>query len=301
MLKKTLAVALASLLVTSISSAAVLDGDDAVVSASSGKFKDWGLSFFSLASRKNMQPGIDDQKEKEKDRSIFAYNYFSVNYKVDATQRYSLRLPFGYTSAGYDERGENKTEEFQMQDIHFVYSNYDLGYVGDVDLSGKVKFYLPTSKSTLDKKSIGYIRLEGYADYVISRNWSIAYIVKPDIYLQTQTSYYNSNTDRFSRTKQYELEHYAQLQWDATSYLTFQASAGFAETWEHESAAQNLKANHFTAFKYGGSAWYTVQRGLMFTLSVENETEIGSIRGDGARYSAPENTNYVLLTNWAIL
>ncbi len=148
MFKKILALAISSLFISSISLAAVLDGDDAVVSSSSGKFKDWSLSFFSLASRPNMEEG---QKEQD-DRSIFAYNYFSVNYKVDSVQRYSLRLPFGYQSPGYNERGENKSEEFQMQDVHFVYSNYDLGYVGDVDLSGKVKFYLPTSKSTLDKK-----------------------------------------------------------------------------------------------------------------------------------------------------
>lgn len=297
MSKRILALALATLFVTPALHAAVLNGDDAVVASSSGKFKDWSLSFFSLASRPNMEEG---QKEQD-DRSIFAYSYFSMNYKVDSTQRYSLRVPFGYTSPGYNERGENKSEEFQMQDVHFVYSNYDLGYVGDVDLSGKVKFYLPTSKSTLDKKSIGYIRLEGYADYNIARNWSIAYIAKPDIYLQTQTSYINSFTGRPSRTPQFELEHYAQLQWDVDSWLTLQTKTGFMERWEHESAAQNLDGRHYTQFVYGASAWFRVQRGLMFTLSVENSTEIGRIQGDDAKYGQPENTDYLLLTNWAIL
>ena len=297
MSKRILALALTAMFVAPATHAAVLDGDDAVVSSTSGKFKDWSLSFFSLASRPNMEEGQPDQK----DRSIFAYNYLSTNYKVDSTQRYSLRVPFGYTSPGYNERGENKSEEFQMQDVHFVYSNYDWGYIGDVDLSGKVKFYLPTSKSTLDKKSIGYLKFEGYADYTISRNWSIAYIAKPEIYLQTQTSYINSNTGRASRTAIAELEHYGQLQWDVHSMVSLQLKTGFNERWENSSAAQNLDGRHYTQFVYGAAAWIRVQRGLMFTLVVENQTEVGTIRGDGAKYGLPENTDYLLLTNIAIL
>lgn len=301
MSKRILAFALTAMFVAPASYAAVLDGDDAVVSSSSGKFKDWSLSFFSLASRPNMEEGQPEEKQKE--RSIFAYNYLSTNYKVDSTQRLSLRVPFGYTSQGYDDRGDYKTEEFQMQDVHFVYSNYDWGYIGDVDLSGKVKYYLPTSRSTLDKKSLGTVKFEGYADYTINRNWSVAYIAKPEIYLQTQTSYISSTSTsgRPSRTAIAELEHYAQLQWDVHSMVSLQLKTGFLERWENSSAAQNLDARHYTQFVYGAAAWIRVQRGLMFTLVVQNDTEVGTIRGDGARYGLPENTEYLLLTNIAIL
>ncbi len=144
--------------------------------------------------------------------------------------------------------------------------------------------------------------MEGYADYTINRLWSVAYVVKPDIYLQTQTSYLNSTTGNFSRTPQFELEHYGQVQWEAMpGFLSLQAKAGFMERWEHASAAQNLDARHYTQFVYGAAAWFTVQRGLLFTLVVENSTEIGTIRGDGAQYGLPENTDYILLTNWSIM
>lgn len=297
MSKKILALALTALFVAPVSQAAVLDGDDAVVSSSSGRFKDWSLNFFSLATRPNMQEG---QKEQG-NRSIFAYSYLSMNYKVDSTQRYSLRVPFGYTSAGYNERGEDKSEEFQMQDVHFVYSNYDLGYIGDVDLSGKVKYYLPTSKSTLDKKTVGIVKFEGYADYVIARNWSIAYVFKPEFFIQTQTSYQNSFTGRASRTPQYELEHYLQLQWDAHSLVSLQLKSGFTEKWEHSSAAQNLDSRHYTQLVYGAAAWIRAQRGLMFTLVVQNETELVRYQGESINYGQPQNTEYLLLTNIAIL
>lgn len=304
MKKKSLALALASLFVASVSSAAVLDGDDVMVSSSAGKFKDWSLTFFSIASVKNMNP----TKEAKGNRSVESYDYLSMNYKADANTRFSLRLPFNFNTAGYNAYGDEKTSDVALQDIHFVYSNYDLGYVGDIDLSGKAKVYLPTGQASANAKTITKIRFEGYADYAITRKLSVAYIVKPDIYWQTQTAAINTsipvNEDGFrpasalKTTQQFGLEHYVQFQYDINSMFSLATKSGFDEGWYHASAAENLEASHNTALRLGLDLWIRPMRGLSFTLGVSNQTYLNSgYQGKDVAIGEPQNTQYSLMTN----
>lgn len=313
MFKKTLAVVLASFLVTSISSAAVLDEDNVTVlstsTAASGKLKDWSLTFFSIASVDNMKPN----KTAKTGRSVESYDYLSINYKADFDSRYSLRLPFRNNTAGSNAYGDEVSSEVVLQDIHFVYSNYDLGYIGDVDLSGKVKVYLPTSSASQDQKMITKIRFEGYADYQIARKFSVAYVVKPDIYWQTQTVSVNSSVamdedgyyerDPISANKQFALEHYAQFQYDINSMFSLATKTGFKEDWDHGSAANrntygdSIEPDHSTALRLGLDFWIRPVRGLSFTLGISNQTYLNSNRGEDVAIGRPENTKYSLMTN----
>ena len=72
------------------------------------------------------------------------------------------------------------------------------------------------------------------------------------------------------------------------------------ERWENGSAAQNLDARHYTQFLYGASVWYRVTRGFMLTLVVENSTELVGYRGESVAYGQPQNTDFLLLTNYAL-
>ncbi len=285
--------------------AAVMDGDDVVVN-STGQFKDFSVSFFSIASVKNMRPG-----KTADDRSISSYDYFSFNYKMDYDQRLSLRLPFYFNTDGKNEYGDTMSSELAMADIHLVYSNYDLGYIGDVDLSGKVKLYLPTSRRSANSRQITQIRLEGYADYSITRSLVIAYVAKPDFYWQTQTVSINDTIGQYSdgtyirdprsTTQQYGLEHYLLLQWIINDTFRTSLKTGFDEGWYHSSAAEALDGTHSTKLRLGADLWIFPKRGLSFTLGVSNETTVGYARNnDNIRFVEPENTQYSLMTNWAM-
>ncbi len=308
MLRKATGLLITSLLVSTSAFAVVLDGDDFVSATSvSGRTNDWSLTFFSLASQENMNPG----KSTSKDRAVDSYNYLSINYKLGNDQKASLRLPFNYNTAGVDKYAEEKTSNFAMSDIHFVYSNYDLGYIGDVDLSGKVKLYLPTSKYAQETGLITKLRLEGYADYNFNRSWSVAYIAKPDIYWQSQTASVNSNipvlddgmyvTDPRQTNKQFGLEHYVQFQYYLNSIFQFTTKTGFVESWYHSSATEGLDGDHTTELRLGVSMWIKPARGFSFTLGVSNDSTLGSYKGQDTKIWQPYNTQYSLMTNIYVL
>jgi hypothetical protein len=307
MLKKATGFLIASLFVSSAFSA-VLEGDDFVSATSvSGRANDWSLTFFSIASQANMKPG----KSTAEDRSIDTYDYFSLNYKLGADAKASLRLPFNYNTAGTDEYAEKQTSNFAMQDIHFVYSNYDLGYFGDIDLSGKVKVYLPTSKVAQETGLITKIRLEGYADYNFNRTWSVAYIAKPDIYWQSQTASVNTSiptfddgmyvTDPRQTNKQFGLEHYVQFQYFLNQMFQFSTKTGFVENWYHSSATEGLEGDHTTALRLGVGMWIKPVRGLSFMLGVSNDSMLGSYKGEDTKIWQPFNTQYSIMTNIYVL
>ncbi|QLY24138.1 hypothetical protein [Bdellovibrio sp. KM01] len=308
MLRKATGLLIASLLVSTSSFAAVLDGDDFVSATSvSGRANDWSLTFFSIASQANMKPG----KSTSEARSVDTYDYFSINYKLGADQKAALRLPFNYNTAGMDEYGEKQTSNFSMQDIHFVYSNYDLGYFGDIDLSGKVKAYLPSSKVSQENGLITKIRLEGYADYNFNRSWSVAYVAKPDIYWQSQTASINTSiptfddgmyvTDPRQTNKQFGLEHYVQFQYYINSIFQITTKTGFVENWYHSSAVEGLDGDHTTALRLGASLWIKPARGFSFTLGVGNDSMLGSYKGEDTKIWQPFNTQYSLMTNIYVL
>lgn len=304
MFRISLALALSCLFMASPSFSAVLDGEDfGQLSTSAGRFNDWSMSFFSIASVQNMKPG----KTATEDRSIDSYNYLSLNYKLDSASRASLRVPFNFTTQGQNEYGDKVTSDFSLNDIHFVYSNYDLGYIGDIDLSGKVKWYLPTSRISQNQKLISKIRFEGYADLALSRSVLIAYVAKPDIYLQSQTASFNQDVPQFDdggyvydprqTTKQFGLEHYLQVQWDINSLFSLTTKTGFNESWYHTSNVENLEGNHTTALRLGLSLWIRPMRGVAFTLGVSNDTMLNSYRGKDIAFVEPQNTQYSLMTN----
>lgn len=305
MLKKILSLAVASTFLASPAFAAILDADDAALSTSiSGRANDWSLTFFSIASVSNMKPG----KEEKSNRSVDSYDYLSVNYKIDSVQKASMRLPWYFNTAGNNEYGDEVTSDFALADIHFVYSNYDLGYIGDVDLSGKVKAYLPTSKQSQNQGLITKIRFEGYADYQITRSLSVAYVAKPDIYWQSRTASLNDTipmyddgsfyvTDPRQTNKQFGLEHYLQFQYDINSMFSVTSKTGFNESWYHTSNVEELDGSHTTALRLGVDVWIRPMRGLSFTLGMSNDTMLNSYRGQDVKIWQPFNTQYSLMTN----
>ena len=310
MLKKVLTITLSALCIASQAQAEIFDQEASVMSMADGKKNAWSMTFFSIASVSNMKSGSAQDKEPANvtGRMIDTYDYFSLNYRIDQDSKASLRVPVLLNSAGINEYGDQIPSKGSLSDIHFVYSNYDLGYIGDIDVGGAAKWYLPTSQYSQAAKTIAKFRFEGYFEWQFGRFSSLEYIVKPDIYIQSQTAYYNPDgiptyddgtfmRDLRSTTKQYALEHYQQLNLDINKYFTFQTKSGFAEDWYYSSAAEDLDGSHVTRCRLGVSLEVRPMRGLNFTWGIQNETPLNSYRGQDVTFFKPDNNQYTLMTN----
>ncbi|HWU43333.1 MAG TPA: hypothetical protein VN132_07845 [Bdellovibrio sp.] len=305
MFKKALLVLLSCSCLVIQAEAAVLDQEAQVMSLGDAKSNNFSVTFFSIASVANMRPG---QSEPKSNRMVDSYDYFSLNYRIDADSKASLRIPVLFNSEGVNQYGDDKPSTVSLNDIHFVYSNYDLGYIGDVDFSGNAKWYLPTSPYSQAAKTIAKFRFEGYFTWQFARYSSIEYVVKPDIYWQSQTAFFNPDgipqyddgtymRDPRSSTKQFALEHYVQANLDIDKYFTFLMKAGFNEDWYHASAAEDLEGDHVTKFRAGIGVEIRPMRGLNFTVQMQNDTTLNSYRGKDIAFFQPENTEYSLMTN----
>ncbi|MGZ3771868.1 MAG: hypothetical protein ACXVCR_19630, partial [Bdellovibrio sp.] len=221
-----------------------------VMSNGNSLFSKWKVTFFSIASVPNMSYG----KKATSDRSLESYNYFSLNYKLDSDNKIAVRIPFNYNSAGQNEYGDQVASVTDLQDVHIVYSKFDLGYIGDIDMSGNAKIYFPTSEASQNSRMITRLHFDVFFDYAISRFSTIRYAVKPDIYWQRQTAYFNPDTPQYedgsfkkdprSTTKQYALEQYVQAIIDLNKYFAVKPQVGFDEDWYYSSSIEALEGNH---------------------------------------------------------
>ncbi|WP_374073736.1 hypothetical protein [Bdellovibrio bacteriovorus] len=274
-----------------------------VMSAGDSFRRNWNVTLFSIASVSNMSYG----KTASGDRAVDSYNYFGFNNKIDADTKFSVRIPFTYNTSGRNEYDDQVAATMDLQDIHFAYSKYDLGYIGDVDISGNVKIYMPTSAYSQNSKLVTKLRLEGYFEYAIGRFSSITYAVKPDIYWQRQTAYFDPETPQYNdgafkkdprgTTKQYSFEHYVEAVIDINRYFSVKPKVGFDEDWYYSSDVEELEGNHVTKVKAGMGLEMRPMRGLTFTLGFQNQTSLGSYKGKDVSYWQPENTEYSLMTN----
>lgn len=268
---------------------------------SSGK---WSTSFFSISSVDNMTFGRTEPKDQ---RSFGGYNYLSLNYKLDQDRKVSFRLPFTYQTEGVDPYGEYVSARGDLQDVFVAMSFYDLGYLGPIDLSGAIKVYAPTSQMSKDSGLITRIRGELFVDYNFTRFSSITWVIKPGMFVQQNSAYFNETTaigddglyvkSPISATKQFELEHYLELVADINQYFALKPRAGFDETWYYGSVSNDIDSSHMTKFVAGLGLEVRPMRGWNFTVGFQNETTLNSFKGKDVAYWQPENTSFTLLTN----
>lgn len=274
-----------------------------VMSAADSFRKNWNMTFFSIASVSNMSYG----KKNTAARAFGSYNYFGLNHRLNPDEKVSLRIPFLYNSTGQNEYADHVRQEVKLHDVIVAYSMSDLGYIGDVDLSGNVKLYLPTSRFSQTQEMIAKLRFEAYFEYSIGRFSSITWAVKPDIFWQSRTAYLNEDTpvwedgefrrDPRSTNKRYSLEHYVELVVDLNRYFAVKPKVGFDEDWYYSSEVEKLEGNHVTKLKAGLGLEIRPVRGFTFTVGMQNSTSLNSYRGKDVAYFQPENTEYSLMTN----
>lgn len=261
----------------------------------------WSTSFFSFASTMTSQ--IDQGAA-----AVDSYNYLSLNRRLTQDTKFSLRVPFYYNTAGFNKYGDYEKQDVSMADVHLVYSMYDLGYIGDVDISGNLKLFLPTSEFSQDQKMIAKLRTEVFFEWAFGRFSSLTYVVKPDYYFQSQTAYFNKTmprrtdgswvSDPRSTTKIASLEHYIELDADVNRYLSIRPSIGFAEDWYYGSDAENLQGRHMTYARSGLGVEIRPARWINFTVGIENYAPLNRNKyGDPVALFRPKDNSVYLMTN----
>ncbi len=261
---------------------------------------DWRVSFFSISSLGNMRPGMTADGE----RSLDSYVYFSFNKSIASDQRFSVRIPFANNTAGFDAYGEEVPWMTNLQNVHFVWTDYDWGYLGDVDFQGKVKIYLPTSEYSQASKMVAQLRVEFIADYTVAPKWQFHYEFVPDIYWQTQTASLNEDVplrydgsyawDPRQTTQQYGLNQKFRLSYDVTPRFGVDGGFEIDEGWYYSSTAENLNGRHSTTCTPNMGIKLSLDR-YFFRFGVGNTTRLEGYRGKDVQFFLPENTEYSLM------
>jgi hypothetical protein len=260
----------------------------------------WTSSFFSIASTTSNQ--IDRGAT-----SVGSYNYVSVNRRLTPDAKFSIRIPFVYNTSGFNKYGDYESQNTSFQDLHFVYSHYDIGTIGDVEVAGNMKLYLPTSDSSQRQKMITRLHPEAYFFLPIGRFSGLSYVVKSDYFVQSQTAYYDNTTptradgsfvtDPRHTTKMASLENYFELDLDITKLFGFQVHAGFDEDWYYTSNVEGLTGGHITYGVLQAGFEFRPMRGLSFLLFVENKPMLATYRNENVAFFRPQDNSLVLMTN----
>jgi len=247
----------------------------------------WGVSFYSLATAPMTQ--ITETP------SIFSYNYLALNYKLNKTQRYSLRPVFHYTTSGQNNYGGDVKSDIVLGDAHFVYSDYEIATLGPANVSTSFKFYLPTSQSSIDKGMLLKFRPETFISLNVNRYDTLTYAMKPDLFLQSRSSNKDAGGREFM-TNVFVLEHYVEYGASFNRTFTLKPSVGFVDSWSNPTQNPKVPNTHSTDAKLALALDISVMKGLNFSVIAENKFRVTDRRDDVA-VMRPEENSVLLITN----
>lgn len=306
MFKKNLLLVLVCCLLPQLSFAQEREEMD-VMAAGDSAFRSWRMSLFNITSLENMTYN----REATGQRSYSTYTYLSFNKKINEDQRFSIRVPFTFNTSGQNKYGDHQSSEFNLQDLHVSYALYDLGYIGDVDIAGNFKVYLPTGEFSRKSGMVAKFRFETFFDYAFGNYSYISYGVKPDFYWQSRTANFNFDSnvnpntgfyysDPRQTNKLFEVDHYLEVVFDINKYLAFKPRIGFEETWYYSSAVEDLEGRHNTKGYYQISFNIRPTRGWSFLVGMTNTTVLTPSKGREVFIGQPENTQYFVMTNGSL-
>lgn len=267
----------------------------------------WSMSAFSLT-------GVKGEGLQNGGTGFNNYNFVSANYRIDSDSKISLRAPFIYNSAGYDDGGRelvNKEQKMLLGDFIVGYTRYNLALLpGDIEVFWEIRGYLPTSKSSDAKKQIGEIRNEFVFSKTLSRNFDLEYWPKFTWSIQTQSVYENEFSTpaepAFSNTKRYELDHWATLWYKMAPGFGLGVFVGGEDNWYNRSKVietgrqkSNRVSEHL--IKAGPALRFTLNRNFNFIFNISNKIKLNGYKpqetgtlSDLGQFQ-PDQTEFVLL------
>lgn len=266
----------------------------------------WGQSFFSLA-------GVDAQAVNQGTPAAYAYNYLSLNYKLNAKERINFRPAFTVHTAGYQGNGDFQESKTALADVYINYKRKDLALLpGDWAVSGEARVFFPTSESTRDKKTITYIQGKIISERLLSNGWSATYMNETKYYFQSQKAY--RYVKKFAdggqvvqaRANQIaEIEHSMALMKYVNKVFSPGVEAGFVHEYYYTSdqiRGGNASSNELAV---GPKTEIHLNRDVWFILSAQSKVQLNNTRfagrwqderGQSINLFHPENTQYNLFT-----
>jgi hypothetical protein len=270
-----------------------------------GGSSNWGLSYFNLASG-------EAQRVNEGGASWFSYQYLSFNYRMSWSERFSIRPTVVTHTAGIkDNFGNTRPMESELGDLHLVYSNFNMmSFPGEWDLAGRFFLYLPTSKSSQNKRQIFAIRSWLTFKNVLNRYWTFQYHFEPRYFQQSQKAYRYETVNISpsgrsfnrvrSRLNQFaEVSNRIELERYFNPTITGTITAAFEHEWYHDSEQVREADLSKESFSAGLGAWVNALRSLRFKLSVDSTVNLKKPREED-RLFTDRTTQYVLMTFWTI-
>lgn len=262
----------------------------------------WTYSFFSIGG---LTPGQVDRGSG----SYSAYNYISFNYKLSDKTKFSIRPVFYANTAGFDKSNNYQEQSVKLGDLHLVYSVNDYLVAGRIKMSTALKLYLPTSEFSKASKMIAQFRPETYIQYELNRFDSVSWVLKPDIYLQSQTAYLDSATPQYDdgfykfdprkTTRIAALEHYLEYAKSFGKEYTLKPALGFKEDWTYGSEVEKLEGSHSTSFRSAIGLDIKLIKNWTITPGVENIVKVSNPKGD-VKFYRPDDNNYTLMVSGAL-
>lgn len=234
-----------------------------------------GLSYWSLTS-------VEKPTLLEGGASAFVYQYLSLNYRINQTERFTMRSAYLMDTAGYNKYGESIPLTIKPHDFHVTYSNFKMAELpNDMELSGTFYLHFPTSESSQDKRwafrLASWMRLEKKLDH----RWSLTYNMKPKFWALTQNSYRTSRTAsrpdgstyedvRANVNQLAEYEHYLELSRYYNSWLTPKAEVGMIHEWYADSDMASGRTSVAESLRFSVGSWININRQLRFIASLQN-------------------------------
>lgn len=256
----------------------------------------WGASVFSLGVLEQ------DALDKSKSANLFTYNYVSLNYKMSKKSRISFRPAFSWDTGGVDPRENKVSPMMKAQDFHVAWSRYD--WTNDiVKTDTALKLYLPTSSSSIDTGMIAMIKPEVRFTLDILDYSAIKYSVKPEFYIQRNTSYVTASGFA-NATKRLEIEHVMDLELDISKHFMSVSRIGFIDTFRNAATVENfgkttsLAEGHETeAYAGTGIKWIPNYKFNISAVYTNSAKLVDSSRIVSYSFGRPEDNEIVFLTN----
>jgi hypothetical protein len=256
----------------------------------------WRFSYFNLASTPIENPA-------EGRASIFTYNYISADYKLNYSQKYSIRPVFNFETSGYDNFGNYQHASGKLGDLYVQYVNYNLGYYpGDISLGGQFRVHLPTGEDSRNIDQIARFEIVLNFEKLLSNQFKLSYEIRPNYYWQSRRAFLRTwdNDDgtsgaRVSATKEYKIEHGLEVQKMFNNTWGAGLAVGMTHQGYHGSEQNEIESRHTDELAVGLAGYLNISHRINFIASVEHESSVHNNR-KGYKLGRREEVSYTLLT-----
>jgi hypothetical protein len=247
----------------------------------------WSAGMFTFSSAPMDQANVQAGR-------VDTYGYFNFDYRIDRSRKFSLRPVFLMGSAGTDYRDEYKSGDFKLGDSYVLVSQNRIAVLpGDLEFSGNIRVYAPTSKVSADQGMVARLRPFLFLGHSFSKYFDIALTAEPDYYFQSRTGYLDER-ERVKGNRNYGYESDLAFNYHYDRSLGATLSFGHDEMWSHVVPVEDVhEIFHTENMNIDLSASMSV-KSIFLVAGVSQKRDIARPRGDFSLLKETESQYYLL-------